>query len=189
MARSVHARVRRDGDKLFVGPVVFENDYTPTSGAFGPRVLHGTYEYMGRYEDSGFDLVHVQYAEGDGYVLVDTRTRTEVEFAAMPSPSPNGRYFAAASAAEAYNDHGVQIAEMTSRGLRMVVRDDERTIQAPCGIRWLGADLFTVQVLKGGFGNAGGSYGHWAPKFAALWASGQYSRVDGRWRYLPPAKS
>ena len=134
--RSIRAtgRARRSGDDLFVGKARFRDDHSGTDGRFGVRETPGTYEYIGVYAKSGLDLVHVQYHEGDGYILVDPASGDKVEFAQPTVPSPSGRYFAAASDAEAYNFNGVQIAERTSSGLKMAAELEQAP--NPCGLVW-----------------------------------------------------
>jgi hypothetical protein len=176
-------RATRHGDVLRLGSMVFVDDHEQTDGRFGPRVEHGSYEYLGVYAGSGLDVVHVQYYEGDGYILVDRKTKTQVEFARLPSPSPSGRFFAAASDAEAYNFHGVQVAERTAKGLRMVVEDDGSKVPSPCGLKWLSENRFEVKVLKGGFDSFCCG---WTREEAVRWSAALYHRNNNRWRYQPP---
>jgi hypothetical protein len=175
-------RATRKGDVLRVGPVMFVDDHQETDGNFGPRIEHGSYKYMGVYAGSGLDLVHVQYYEGDGYILVDRKTKTQVEFARLPTPSSSGRFFAAASDSEAYNFHGVQVAERTSNGLRMVVEDDGSKVPAPCGLKWLSENRFEVRVLKGGFDSFCCG---WTREEAGRWSVALYRRNNNRWSYQP----
>lgn len=173
----------RDRAVLTVGAFQRRDDVEGADGGFGPRVEHPTLDYVGVYERSGVDLVHAQYSEGDGYILVDRKTGESVELPYFPVPSPSGRWFATASDDVAYNDHGVEIVERTPTGFGPVKRFDERVLQAPCGLRWTSNDAIAVRVRKI-MDEGGVSLDYIDPPPEMADASLTFK--DGAWTYHPP---
>jgi hypothetical protein len=130
-------RARRDGARLIVGAAAFVDKSAEDSDV-------AIYRYVGRYSRAAVDLVHVQYYEGDGWILVERTSGSTLEMAAMPLLAPNGRTFAAVSDAEDYNDHGVQIAALGRGRLAMAARLDA---SFPCDGVWRGSNILDFRVL------------------------------------------
>lgn len=182
-AIAVTRRAVRDGLWLTVGAFRKRDDTEGADGRFGVRIEYPTLDYFGVYADSGVDLVHAQYGEGDGYVLVDRKTGASVEFSAFPVPSPSGRWFAAASSDVAYNDHGVEIVERTSTGFGKMKSFNERVLQTPCGLQWRGDDEIVLRVRKAMVdGDVSLDYIDPPPEMA----DAALSLRGGAWIYHPP---
>lgn len=176
-----NGRATRDGNVLTIGEGRFENPFAVLSGEYGPRDLDAwEYHYFGAYADTGLDLVHVQYSEGDGYILLDRDTLTAVEFAALPSPSPSGKYFATAVADE-MDISRVLVAERTPSGLKMVATFESDRF--PCGLNWTSDSKATFQELGPDAGPR--ASGYWDKNSRSFYRDAAVELRDGAWVYLP----
>jgi hypothetical protein len=176
-----NGRVVREGNSLIIGEGRLENPFATLSGDYGPRDMDAwEYHYFGTYADTGLDLVHVQYTEGNGYLLMDRQTLTAVEFQSLPLPSPSGRYFAAASSSEMMFS-GIEVAERTQEGLKMVATFESD--RYPCGLTWPSETAAMFRELGPAAGPKDG--GAWREETRALYRDATIEFRDGKWAYLP----
>jgi hypothetical protein len=176
-----NGRAVRNGNSLVIGEGRLENPFAQLSGDYGPRDTDAwEYHYFGTYADTGLDLVHVQYTEGNGYLLMDRKTLTTVEFRSLPLPSPSGRYFAASSSDE-MTGSGIEVAERTDEGLKMVATFESDRF--PCGLAWLSETKATFKEL--GPGTAPNVGGYWREEARAFYRDASIELLDGKWNYLP----
>jgi hypothetical protein len=74
------------------------------------------YQYVRYLKVINHHLVHVNYYEGDAYILVSNRTGQKIFISNVPEISPDGHKLAVVSAAEAYNFSGIVILKWTPHG-------------------------------------------------------------------------
>ena len=176
-----NGRAIRDGNVLRFGEAGFENPFAQLSGGYGPRDMDAwEYHYFGVYAGTGLDVVHVQYSEGNGYILADSETRTLVEFQSLPTPSPSGKYFASPVSSE-MTTSAVEVVERTAGGLKFVATFESD--RYPCGLTWLSDTKATFRELGPGASPSDG--GGWRKENSALYRDASIELLDGKWIYSP----
>jgi hypothetical protein len=75
------------------------------------------YNFREYLQDVGYFVIHVQYYEGNEYLMINDKTGKEYRIFEIPHISPDKRRFVSVSASEAYNPNGVWIWRFTPGGL------------------------------------------------------------------------
>lgn len=178
-----NGRAVRDGNVLTIGEGRFENPFAELSGEYGPRDMDAwEYHYFGTYTGAGagLDVVHVQYSEGNGYILADRETLSLAEFQSLPSPSPSGKYFAATSASDMIGSF-VEVAERTPQGVKTIATIESDRF--PCGLTWISDSKATFRELGP---EAGPRFsGYWDEDSRSFYRDAAIELRDGVWTYLP----
>lgn len=130
----------RQGTLLRVGAAQFED--RPVS-ANGPV----SYRYVASYRGLSADLLQVTEGSKSSYILLDRHTGSQIGLMEVPTPSPDGHYFAAASVRQ-FDFSGVEVIEHLAGG--WAPRAKLRDAAAPCDLHWISADSFAVRIWNTG---------------------------------------
>jgi hypothetical protein len=106
----------------------------------------GWYSYMEYIESINSHLVHLQYYEGDAFLLVNANTGIQTLIDTVPVVSPDRTHFVTASASEAYNPNRVQIWRVTEAAAELEW-EYEPTDWGPINPQWVSSTQVTVEAM------------------------------------------
>lgn len=140
--------IQRQGDNLTLTLATGKTlTWTNSPQNLPPQALDQIklYSYVRFLPEIGYHLLHVQYYEGDEFLLVHEKTGQQTLVPAVPVISPDRRHFAIASVGYAYGPNTIQIWQLTSDQPVLAWSIEPKT-WAPVKPRWLNATRLVVET-------------------------------------------
>ena len=147
-------RAVRRGDTLLLATVTGDTIRLADEGGDHPDLVR--WSYQEHWRDRGWFVVHKQYYEGSGYVLIDDSTANRVAVPDRPIPAPGGRRFAVLSLdlVAGYSPNTVQMWRFPDERRRPPELENEFKPQRWGGIDGSWSDSLTLRFTQHGYCDA-----------------------------------